>query len=312
MKPFRFGATVAAAGSRREWSDTVRAVEASGFSALTVMDHFTSSGIWGPLVAAHAVAPSLRLGTIVLNGDLWNPAIVAREAATVDRLTDGSLELGLGAGWDPRDYAAAGLERAPAATRIERLAEAVRILRTVFAGEPLKLSGTYYDVDGGAPWPRPAQDRLPILLGGGARPVLELAAREADIVSVHRNLDRGLAASWSADLDETRRFSTAVDERIGWVRAAAGARFESLELHAIILKAVVTSDRDAAAAAIADTHTLPAEAILASPHYALGTVEQIADDLVARRERWGISYWTLVAGNDLSAFARVADRLTGA
>lgn len=311
MNAFRFGATVAATGNRRDWVDTVRAVEAAGFSTLTVMDHFTSAGIWGPLVAAHEAAPALRLGTLVLNGDLWNPAIVAREASTVDRLTDGSLELGLGAGWDVRDYTATGVSRSPAPIRVDRLAEAVQIIQSVFAGERLEFSGTHYTVDGGEPWPRPAQDRLPILLGGGARPVLELAARAADIVSVHRNLDSGLAASWSPELDETGRFSTAVDERISWVRDAAGGRFNSLELHAIILKAVITNDRDGAARDLAEHHTLPAEAILASPHYLLGTVDEIAGELVARRERWGISYWTLVAGNDLVAFAPVVERLAG-
>jgi probable F420-dependent oxidoreductase len=311
VRPFRFGATVAANGSRAAWVDTVTTVESAGFGALTVMDHFNSGGIWGPLVLAHEVAPSLRLGTIVLNGDLWPPAIVAREAATVDRLTDGALELGIGAGWDLRDYAAAGLDRAPAKVRIARLAEAIRIIRSALAGEHVRFQGEHHSADGGEPWPRSAQERLPILVGGGARPILELAARTADIVSVHRNLEHGVAASWSADLDESGRFSRAVDERIGWVRDAAGERFDALELHAILLKAVVTDDRAGAAAQLAENHALPPESILASPHYLIGTVDEIVDDLVARRERWGISYWTLVAGNDLAGFAPVIARLAG-
>ncbi|MES1248089.1 MAG: TIGR03621 family F420-dependent LLM class oxidoreductase [Actinomycetota bacterium] len=311
MKPFRFGATVAATGTRAAWADTVRAVASAGFDVLTVMDHFTSGGIWGPLVAAHEIAPSLRLGTIVLNGDLWNPSILAREAATVDRLTDGALELGIGAGWDLRDYAAAGVEREPAKVRIARLAESLQIIRSALAGEHVQLAGEHRTVDGGEPWPPAAQSRLPILVGGGARPILELAARTADIVSVHRNLDQGVAASWSADLDPTGRFSRAVDERIGWVRAAAGDRFDALELHAILLKVAVTDRRDEVAAELAENHALPAEAILASPHYLIGTIDEIADDLVARRERWGISYWTLVAGNDLAAFAPIAARVAG-
>ena len=311
QRRLRFGATVAAVGGRDEWRDTVRRVESSGFSVLTVMDHLSSAGVWGPLVAAHEAAPSLRLGTVVLNGDLWNPSLLAREAATVDRLTDGALELGVGAGWDERDYRATGVEREAPTVRIPRLAEALEILRTVFAGEPLAFDGEHYHVDGGEPWPAPAQARLPILVGGGARPILELAGRRADIVSIHRNLVAGVAASWSQEVDGEGRFADAVARRIGWVRDAAGPRFETLELHAIVLKAIVTPRRDEVAATLAEGHALSPEAILESPHYLIGTVDQIAETLLARRERWGISYWTIVAGNDLEAFAPVARRLTG-
>ena len=289
----------------------MRRVEASGFSVLTVMDHLNSAGVWGPLVAAHEAAPSLRLGTVVLNGDLWNPSLVAREAATVDRLTDGALELGLGAGWDERDYRAVGVAREAPAVRIPRLAEALEILTAVFSGERLAFEGEHYRVDGGEPWPVPAQARLPILVGGGARPILELAARRADIVSIHRNLVGGVAASWSVEVDADGRFVDAVARRIGWVRDAAGPRFDALELHAIVLKAIVTPRRDEVAAALAEGHALSPEAILESPHYLVGTIDEIADVLAARRERWGISYWTIVAGNDLAAIAPVVERLTG-
>jgi probable F420-dependent oxidoreductase len=313
QRRLRFGATVVPRGSRRDWVDTVRRVEASGFSVLTVMDHLNSAGVWGPLVAAYDAAPSLRVGTIVLNGDLWNPALLAREAVTVDLLTDGSLELGIGAGWDERDYRAAGIARAPASVRIARLGESLQIIRQALAGQPVKLGGHHHRIDGGeAAWPAAIQSRVPILIGGGARPILEFAAREADIVSVHRNLQRGVAASWAAEVDGTGRSGDAVAQRVGWVRDAAGPRFADLELHAIVLKAIVTADREEAVARIAAHHALSPEALLQSPHYLVGSVEQIVDDLLERRERWGISYWTVVDGNDLDALAPVIARLRGA
>lgn len=306
-KPFRFGATIVPRDSRLAWEESARRIEAAGYSNLTVMDHFGASGIWGPLVAAHRAAPSLRVGTIVLNGDLWNPSLAAREAATVDMLTDGSLELGVGAGWSEADYHAAGVLRDPPATRIARLEEALQIMRLAFSGAPVRFEGSHYTVDGGEPWPAPVQAHLPILVGGGARPILELAGRHADIVSIHRNLQDGVAASWSDDLSER----DAVARRVRWVRNAAKGRFELLELHAIVLKAIVTTDRVGAAASVAAGHALAPEQILASPHFLIGTVDEISADLVARRERWGINYWTIVDGNDHEAFGPVARRLTG-
>ena len=312
MRPFRFGATIVPGGGKQGWADAVRGVAEAGYSTLTVMDHFWASGIWGPLVAAHHAAPELRLGTVVMNGDLWNPAIAAREAISVDQLTDGKVELGIGAGWAVADYAAAGVERAPAAVRIARLREAIRIYRLAFAGEPVRFEGEHYSVDGGEPWPRPVQERLPLLIGGGARPILELAAQEADIVSVHRNLQDGVEASWSTELGDTGPYPDAVARRIAWIRDAAGERFDSLELHAIVLKAVVTDRRDEVAAELAAHHALGSvDRLLESPHYLIGTVDQIAADLVDRRERWGISYWTLVDGNDRAAFGEVVRRLSG-
>ena len=307
---FRFGATIVPKGSGRDWADTVRQVEDAGYSALTVMDHFGASGIWGPLVAAHHAAPSLRLGTVVLNGDLWHPVLAAREASTVDLLTGGKLELGLGAGWSLDDYRAMGAEREPAPVRIARLEEAIEIYRRAFAGEPVSLDGEHYTVESGA-WPAPAQERVPLLIGGGARPILELAGRQADIVSVHRNLSDGMAKSWAPELGDHGGHPDEVSRRVAWVRDAAGERFDELELHAIVLKAIVTDRPAEVAAELAENHHLPPERLLESPHYLLGTVEEIAERLRERREHWGISYWTIVDGNDREAFGPVVRELTG-
>jgi probable F420-dependent oxidoreductase len=312
MRPFRFGVTLfPIMASRAGWLDSVRRVEASGFSVLTVTDHFhNSGGVWSSLVAAYDAAPSLRVGTLVLNNDFWNPSVLAREAITADVLTEGSLELGVGAGWDDPDYAATGIEKRSPGTRIERLGEALRILRPALSGEPVRFEGAHYRVDGGAPWPRPAQSRVPLLVGGGGRRVLRLAAREADIVSVHRNLEHGVAASWVKEKQGDRRLDAGVSERIGWIREAAGDRFAALELHALILKVAITDHRESAAAELGRANGLSADDVLASPHYLVGTVNGITDELRERRERWGISYWTLAGGQDPSLLAPVVERLS--
>lgn len=316
-RPFRFGATLLPVETAtREWRDSVRVAEQAGFSVVTVMDHFRSGGIWAALAAANHAAPSLRIGTLVLNNDLWHPLLLAREAITTDLLSDGKLELGLGAGWDLEDYGAMRLERAPASVRIERLTEALAILRQACAGQSPTFHGAHYSVDAIDDWPRPRQPRIPLLVGGGGKGVLALAATAADIVSISRNLQRGMAASWRPGPGEPGGSSDGITERVRWIRESAGDRFGELELHCVVSKALVTGDRLTVAAAIGRPLGLEGEQVLASPHFLIGTVEEIAEDLEQRRDRWGISYWTLSSantsgGNDMQQFAPVIERLRG-
>jgi probable F420-dependent oxidoreductase len=297
--------------TRREWTDLVKRVDALGFSVVTVVDHFgTSGGLFTPLLAAHHAAPSLRVGTLVANGDAWNPALLAREIVTLDTLTDGSVELGIGAGWSEEDYRALGTQRAPTLERIARLAEAIKVLRQFFGGGPVEYDGAHYSIETG-PLPKPTQAHIPLLIGGGGRRILELAAQEADIVSLHRNLQRGSAASWQGEGAGTAERDP-VAQRVRWVREAAGERFGELELHALLQKVVVTDRRSEVAADIGKSNGLSAEDVLASPHFLVGTVEQMMSDLVERRSRWGISYWTLVGSEAIDAFAPVAQQLASA
>ncbi len=309
MGKFRFGVTLFPAMSeRREWVDTVKRAEAAGYEVVTVIDHFgTSGGIFPSLMAAYEAAPSMRVGTLVLNIDFWNPALLAREVATADVLTDGAFELGLGAGWSLPDYSAIGMERGPAAERVAKLEEAIGLLRELLAGGPVSHAGTYYTCDT-EELPPAKQSPVPIVVGGGSRPVLELAGRCADIVSLHRNLQRGVAASWQA---EVAAGVDRVAERVDWIRAAAGERFDALELHTLLQGVVVTGEPREAAAELGRADGLDADAILGSPHYAVGAVDEIAETLVERRERWGISYMTLVGPAAMEAFAPVAARLAG-
>jgi alkanesulfonate monooxygenase SsuD/methylene tetrahydromethanopterin reductase-like flavin-dependent oxidoreductase (luciferase family) len=159
---------------------------------------------------------------------------------------------------------------------------------------------------------RSARERVPIVVGGGSRPVLELAGRLADVVSLHRNLQKGAPESWRSEVSEgggppPERLA----ERVDWVRAAAGERFEELELHALLQGLVVTTDRRAAAAELGQANGLDADAVLASPHYLVGTIDEMVADLVERRERWGISYWTLVGPASIDTFAPVVAKLAG-
>lgn len=307
MSKFRFGVTLfPVMSSRQEWTDTAKRAEEAGFAVVTVIDHFgTSGGIFSSLVAAYEAAPSLRVGTLVLNGDFWNPSLLAREVVTADVLTDGRFELGVGAGWDVADYRAMGLVRHPASERIAKLGEAIEILDQAFAGGPVKYEGTYYSIETDA-LPKPKQKRIPLVIGGGGRGILELAAQKADIVSLHRKLQRGVAASWEGEAAADR-----VAERVSWVRAAAGERFDQLQLHALVQKIVVSDRRREAAAALGKANGFDADEILASPHFLVGTVDEMVDDLIERRSRWGINYWTLVGGDEIETFAPVVKRLAG-
>jgi probable F420-dependent oxidoreductase len=233
-KPFRFGVSVRHAHSRAEWVEKARKIEALGYATLTVPDHLTDLMAPTPaLVSAAEATKTLRLGTNVLNNDLRHPVLVAREAATVDLLTDGRLELGLGAGSIKSEYDEAGLSFDPGRTRVERLAEAVTIIQGLLKGEQVTFAGRHHRVTGHTIAPLPAQKpHPPILIGGNGPLLLALAAREADIVGFSGLIFRKGGAA-PPDLSGWRVSS--VDERVRLVREAAGdARYERLELNALV------------------------------------------------------------------------------
>lgn len=309
VKPFRFGVNVRSAGTRREWTDKARKVEDLGYAVLAVPDHLVDLLAPMPaLLAAAEATTRLRVGTMVLNNDLRHPVLVAREAATVDLLTDGRLELGLGAGHMQFEYDQAGLPFDPGAVRVERLAEAVTIVKRLLDGERVSFNGRHYRVADHGIHPLPVQrPHPPILIGGNAPRVLTLAAKEADIVGLTGiTFRRGGAAP---DLSDGS--ASAVDERVRLVRATAGDRAASLELSALVQRVIVTDQRRQAARDLAARWTqLSPEQILESPFALLGTVDQMADDLRARRERWGISYY-VTHEPYMDALAPVVARLAG-
>ena len=247
MKPFRFGVTVGKPRSRLEWAETARKIEGFGYHILNVPDHLTD--IFAPIPALMSAAEAtkhLRVGTYVLNNDFRHPVLVAREAATLDLLSDGRLQLGVGAGSIRSEYAEAGLDFHRGAIRVERLAEAVAVIKGLLQGEQLEVAGKYYQVSGHRIGPLPVQKpHPPILIGGNGPQLLSLAAREADIVGLSGITFRDGGAA-PPDLSGWRPSS--VDERIRLIRQVAGdERFSRLEIDALVQRVVVTSDRRKAA-----------------------------------------------------------------
>jgi len=310
MRPFRFGVNVRTAASQAEWADKARKVEALGYAVLLVPDHLAELLAPLPALAAAAAATTrLRVGTAVLNNDFRHPALLAREAATLDLLSDGRLELGLGAGHMQSEYEQAGLAFDPGATRVERLGEAVVILKRLLEGESVTFAGRHYRVTGHSIHPRPVQrPRPPVFIGGNAPRLLTLAAREADIVGL-----TGIAFRHGGKEPDVSDFRAAVvDERVRLVRETAADRFDRLELTALVQRVVVTDDRRKAAEELGTGRwaRLTPDEILASPYALVGTVDQMVDDLRARRERWGISY-VMTHEPFMDALAPVVARLAG-
>ena len=296
-RPFRFGVILGQAPSRAAWVEKARRVEDDGFDTLFVSDHFWPS--WAPfatLGTAAAVTKRVRLGTSVLDNDFRHPAVVAKEMATLDVLSEGRVEVGLGAGWTLADYEQTGIPFDEGTVRVDRLEEGARVMRGLFGPEPFSFAGTYYKIAGLDGTPKPVQSRVPILIGGSRRRILSAAARVADIIGVHVGLD-GRREKPPAGL-----LSSATEERIGWIRSAAGSRFPEIELLAQIY--VLAVDRPAAeVAAECEKLGLPPEHAGDSIHVLAGSVDGIVEQLHERRERFGISYFS---ANERNAAALVA------
>jgi probable F420-dependent oxidoreductase len=286
-KPFKFGAKATRAESAKEWADLARQAEDLGYTSFHVDDHFSGMLATMPAVmAAAAATTNLKVGPLVAGNDFRNPVVLARESATIDLLADGRLVLGLGAGWLKSDYEIAGIEQANARTRIARLAETVRICRGVWSAEPFSFAGSHFRVAEVTGYPKPVSE-IPILIGGGGREILSLAAREADIV--------GLNPQIVARSVNPRSMATAapdvIDERIEWIREAAGARFDDLELQLHVMVAAVTDKPTAVTDRLGPVFGLSHEEVLASPHFQVGSLADISEELQRIRARWGISYF---------------------
>jgi probable F420-dependent oxidoreductase len=309
MKPFRFGINVRDASSRAQWQDKARKAEQLGYSVLLVPDHLAAMLATIPAVMSAADATkSLRVGTNVLNNDLRHPVLLAREAATMDVLTDGRFELGLGAGYVQSEYDQAGLRFDRGGIRVERLAESVRIIKGLLGGAEVDFAGRHYRVTSHTIHPRPVQrPHPPIIIGGNGPQLLALAAAEADTVNFTGiTFSRG-----GTTLDMSGWKAAGIDERMRVVREAAGERLGRLELSAQIQRVVVTDHPRAAAEELQKTWTqLSVGEILEAPFVLLGTVDEMVDTLHARRERWGLSYFVTFEPY-LETLAPIVAKLTG-
>jgi len=309
-RPFRFGVVAGGVASREEWVAKARRAEELGYSIFLVPDHFVNDISPFPALATAAEATTnLRVGTYVCDNDFRHPALLAKDAATLDLLSDGRLELGIGAGWHGGDYEQTGIPFDPPGVRVGRMEEAVKIVKALFGEEPVTFEGKYYKIAGLNGLPKPAQrPHPPIFIAGGGKRVLSIAAREADIVGIHIKTyadgSGGDPASTSAD---------ATAEKIKWVQEAAGDRFDQLELNILVARVVITEDRRQAAEEVLANMTTPgytADLLLESPSALFGTVEEIVQEIETRRERWGFSYVTIV-DDVMEIFAPIVERLNG-
>jgi probable F420-dependent oxidoreductase len=301
VQPFRFGVSGGRA-TRAEWLDLARKAEALGYSTLLLPDHLGRQIAPLPaLLAAAMVTQHLHVGTIVLDNDFRHPAVLAKDAATIDLMTDGRLELGIGAGWLEADYRWSGLPFDPPAVRVARLEEAVHILKAFLTSEgPISFDGRFYRIDGLEPFPR---RRPKLLIGGTRRRMLRLAARPADIVGLedHQFADRVSGGP-------VHVANSAVQVQV--VREAAGARFAELELNVFAARTLVTDDRAGAIGELANQLGLTPAQVEASTSFLVGSLDAIVDQLQERRERLGISY-VMIFDGAMDAFAPVVARLAG-
>ncbi len=304
-RPFRFGLIMdTTSGSRDRLREVIEQAEAAGIEVLLATDHL---GHWAPLplLLMAAEQSSLRVGTFVLNNDLRRPTVLAQELATVDSLTGGRLEIGLGAGWDEREYAAAGIPFEPPPVRLERMKTSVQLIKQALSEGRIEHEADHV-------YPAIHQEALPmaiqrphppILIGGGGPRLLGFAAREADIVAINpRSLPGG-------GLDSEDLVESAVDRKIGWIRDAAGARMASIELN-ILLYEVDSEFYRRSGPPPQRVRGISEEEFPRSPHYLAGDEEQMVEALIERKERWGFSYISM-RPHHLAAIEGVVRRLAG-
>jgi probable F420-dependent oxidoreductase len=302
--PFRFGLQSTArdvAGVRNDARDA----EVAGFDVFQVGDHI--GAVVSPLAAlaaAATVTDHITLGTLVLNNDLRHPVVLAQELATLDRLSAGRVEVGIGAGHSFTEYAAAGIPFDPPALRKERLAESVEILRSLLDGATTTFRGRHYTVEDASVL-HPRQPHVPILVGVNGVTPLAHAARHADIVAPTM-LGGTLADGQS---HEVRWEATRLDETVARIRDAAASAKRSVSVHALVQAVVVTADRKSVAEDIAMRYGIVLSDVLTTPFLCLGTQEEISDHLRECRERWGIEYYTV---RSIDEFEPVIASLRGA
>ena len=312
---FRFGLLVERFSSHEALLRTTRQAEAAGFSTLLVRDHFIEEPFghqFAPLVTLGVAAQAtttLRVGSLVIDNDYRHPALLAKEAATLDVLSGGRFELGLGAGWARDEYAQIGMRFDPPGARIARLIEGIQVLRGLWRQEPFSFDGQHFQISGLDSFPKPIQKpHPPLLIGAGGKRMLELAAREADIIGIMGSPIR----DGVIDGDPSARMEARMAEQVDWIRQAAGPRFEALEL-SVVASMLVSDDRRRHAQAFAERrgwHAVTGDAVLDMPAVLIGTIDQICEDLRARRNRLDLSYF-IFADRELESAAPIVERLSG-
>ncbi len=306
MRPFRFAVTAAWAPDAAAWQDLARRAEALGYDALVVPDHLARQlAPIAALATAAAATTRLRIGSYVFANDFRHPLVLAREVATLDRLSGGRVLLGLGAGWRIPDYRQLGLPYDPPGTRIERLAEAVGLVKRLLAGEEVTHTGRHYRFERATVEPRPIQrPHPPIILGGGGRRMLRLAAREADIVGLLPQFD----ARGRPIVRQATEAATAA--KVALVREAAGSRWGSFDLDVLVADAGLVDWPRRPLRSVWSLAAAGAGALVGTPYLLHGTLRRLEALLLRRREAWGLNSYTVPA-DAMEAIAPLVERLAG-
>ncbi len=307
-QPFRFSLGIGGANNVEDLTITVKKAEAAGFDVVSGADHIGSYLAVLPKLAAAAAISSLRVSTMVIANDYRHPVILAKDTATIDVLSEGRFELGIGTGWIEEQYAAAGLPYDDPKVRVDRFEEAIEVIKGCWSGQPFTFTGDHYQVTD-VTCPQPVQrPHLPILIGGAGRRMLTIAGREADIVSIGPL--RPGASGFNEFAPGMASSGDRIQAQLDWIYQGAGARYDEIELSVMAHHLVVTDDVASVANQLAKAGGTTADQVLESPHVLVGPTDAIVETLQYRRERYGISY-VVFGGDDLDAVEPVVSRLAG-
>ena len=320
-RPFRFGVQSYVADDAADWRNQVRSAEDLGFSAFTVADHYIGPGpalkraahpiqniaAVPAMAVAAAITKTITIGCKVFCVDYHHPVVLAKELATIDMLSEGRLEVGLGAGWVAAEYEAMGITLDRPGIRIERLEAVADLVRRFLAGEALDIRSEYvtaFDFEANPVSPQPSGPKL--MIGGGAPRILRMAGRIADIISINLNNKAGTLAGPGI----VNATAEATLEKVGWIRDGAGSRFDDIELEIPAYFSTVTNNAEETLQKTAAMIRLDPEIIRHHPHALIGSVDHIVETIQARREQYGISYIS-VGAKAAQDFAPVVERLAG-
>jgi probable F420-dependent oxidoreductase len=313
VRPFRFGLQAARVNDPEQWLALASYAEEAGYSCFMVPDHLGRLATFPALMAAASATRAIKLATYVLNQDFRPPGLLAQEAASVQLLTNGRLELGIGAGWAQGEYRQLGLTYDSAAVRVSRFEEYLQVVKGVLhASQPFSYSGRFFTLDQYAPLASPVSPP-PLLIGGGSPRILAIGGRLADIISVSTR------ATPDGRVDMPNIALAAVEDKVRRIREAAGERFDRIELNMTVRDLRLTDDRRSTArellnqwssvpTRLANVERLGEDDVLDSPHIAIGSIEQIVEQFEIARERWGFAYLE-VSSTDAEAVAPILERL---
>ncbi|MFW0786335.1 TIGR03621 family F420-dependent LLM class oxidoreductase [Gordonia sp. CPCC 206044] len=317
-RPFRFAVQASTATTAAQWRDTAQRVEDLGFATLFLSDHYLGAGAaqqrggWPPqylapiaaMATAAAVTTTLRIGCRVFCTDYHVPGVLIKEAATLDVLSDGRLEFGIGCGWSESEYRAMGVPFAPPPERVSKLEEVVALFKAHCTGEPLDVDGTYVTARDYAGLPVPVQrPHPPIIVGGSRKRVLSLAGREADIASIS-------TVPFAAVNNAGRTPQEEAITRLQYIQDAAGDRFSDIDIESSPFFVRIIDDVDGVLDRIARRLRVDVDGLADHPNVLVGDADAVADELLKRREIFGANYIS-VQQSDFESFAPVAERLTG-